>query len=105
MTIVAWTLSALGVVLLVVSAVGLFRLPDALTRQHAATKSTTLALGLVLLGVALEAGDPAVGLRVTLLLAVLLLTLPVASHLLARAAVREADRPAELHDARRVDPR
>ena len=46
---------ALGAVLLVVSALGLFRLRDALARQHAATKSATLALGLILVGVALRA--------------------------------------------------
>lgn len=104
MTAVALVVGGLGVLLLVVSAVGLFRLPDALTRQHAATKSTTLALGLVLLGVGLHAGEPAVWLRVGVLLAFLLLTLPVASHLLARSAVRQAYRPEELRDAPRIDP-
>lgn len=57
MSVFAFGLSALGIVLLLVAAVGLFRLPDALARQHAATKSVTLALGLVLAGAALHAGD------------------------------------------------
>ena len=38
-------LMLLGMVLLVIAAVGLLRLPDALSRQHAATKAATLALG------------------------------------------------------------
>jgi multicomponent Na+:H+ antiporter subunit G len=104
MSLAASVIAGLGALLLVVSAVGLFRLPDALARQHAATKSTTLALGLILLGVALEAGDPAVWIRVGLILALLLLTLPVASHLLARAAAREAYTPGALRDATPVDP-
>ena len=85
-----------GAVLLVVSAIGLFRLPDALARQHAATKSVTLALGLVLLGLALHQHgiDPshsgAWWSRVGAIMLLLLLTLPVASHMLARAAAREA---------------
>ena len=37
----------LGMVLLVIAAVGLLRLPDALSRQHAATKAATLALGVL----------------------------------------------------------
>ncbi len=104
MTAVAFALAGLGALLLVVSAVGLFRLPDALARQHAATKSTTLALGLILVGVGVASGDPAVWLRVGLLLAFLVLTLPVASHLLARAGTREGYRPEELRDAPRIDP-
>jgi len=104
-TLAALVIASIGVALLVVSALGLFRLPDALARQHAATKSTTLALGLILLGVALHAADPAVWLRVGLLLAFLVFTLPVASHLLARAATRRLHRPGELRDAPRADPR
>ena len=46
----------LGMVLLVIAAVGLLRLPDALSRQHAATKAATLALGVLLIGVGLKGG-------------------------------------------------
>lgn len=104
MTIAAFAVGAAGAILLVVSAVGLFRLPDALARQHAATKGTTLAVGLLLLGVGLHLNQPAVWLRVGLLLGFLVFTLPVASHLLARAATRQAYRPDELDAAPRVDP-
>jgi multicomponent Na+:H+ antiporter subunit G len=102
MSVVAFALAGLGVLLLAVSAVGLFRLPDALARQHAATKSATLALGLVLLGVALAAAEPAFALRVGLILVFLLVTLPVSSHLLARAAAREAYRAEDLRRAPRT---
>jgi multicomponent Na+:H+ antiporter subunit G len=103
-TAAALAFAGLGVALLLVSAIGLFRLPDALARQHAATKSTTLAVGLVLLGVALHRNELAVWLRVALLLGFLVFTLPIAAHLLARAAIRERYRPEELRDADRVDP-
>jgi multicomponent Na+:H+ antiporter subunit G len=83
-------LVALGSLLLVVSALGLFRLGDALARQHAATKSGTLAQGLILLGVALHENGLAWWWRVALLLFVLIVTLPVASQLLARAAVKSS---------------
>jgi len=90
MTAAAFVLVLLGVALLLVAAAGLFVLPDALARQHAATKSGTLALGLILLGAALYAGDFSWTLRVLAILVLLVVTLPVASHMLARAATREA---------------
>jgi len=93
----------LGVVLLVVSAIGLFRLPDALARQHAATKSTTLALGLILAGAAGVADGEGWWLRVAAIMLFLLATLPVASHVLARAAARETYDPKTLRDAERID--
>ncbi len=89
-------LIVLGLALLIVAAAGLFLLPDALSRQHAATKSGTLALGLVLIGAALVAPQPGWGWRVAAILALLLVTLPVASHMLARAAAREVYRREEL---------
>jgi len=89
MTLIALVLVALGVALLLVAAAGLFLLPDALARQHAATKSGTLALGLILIGSAFYAGDAGWTLRVLAILVLLVVTLPVASHMLARAATRE----------------
>lgn len=91
MNAAAWTLVALGAGLLVVAAAGVLRLPDALTRQHAATKAATLALGLMILGVAALQPSADWWPRLGLLLAVLLLTVPVASHALARAAAARSD--------------
>ncbi len=99
-----------GIALMIVAALGLFRLPDALARQHAATKSVTLALGLVLLGLALhqQGLDPALAgawwTRVAAILLLLLLTLPVASHMLARAAARESHSNEQLRASPRVEP-
>ncbi|GLT24298.1 hypothetical protein GCM10007933_37750 [Zoogloea oryzae] len=85
-------LMLLGMVLLVIAAVGLLRLPDALSRQHAATKAATLALGVLLIGVAIKGGGLDWALRALGIFVALLVTLPAASHLLARAALRERDR-------------
>lgn len=93
-----------GVVLLLVAAAGLFRLPDALSRQHAATKSVTLALGLILLGVALVARDARFSQKVSIIFLFVLLTVPSASHMLARAAARQTYTQRQLRDAPRVPP-
>jgi multicomponent Na+:H+ antiporter subunit G len=77
----------LGLGMLVVAAVGLFTLPDALSRQHAATKAGTLAVGFILLAVGLWNPSFAWWWRILAIMGLLMATLPVASHLLARAAV------------------
>lgn len=99
MSMLALVLVASGVLLLVLSALGLFLLPDALSRQHAATKAVTLSLGLLLAGVGTHMADGAWWGRIVVIVALLLLTLPVAAHMLARAAARHAYREQELRQA------
>lgn len=94
--VLASSLLLAGGALLVVAAWGVIRLPDALSRQHAATKAGTLAVALVCLGGMLMAGEVAWTVRFVAIVVFLLLTLPVASHLLARAAVREAGAEDEI---------
>lgn len=86
--------------MLLLAAWGVLRLPDALSRQHAATKAGTLAVALVCLGAMLAAGETGWTLRLLVILVFLLVTLPVASHLLARAAVREANAAKDIAAAR-----
>jgi multicomponent Na+:H+ antiporter subunit G len=88
-TLAGWLLIFLGCAVLLVAAAGLFRLADAVSRQHAATKAGTLGLGLILAGAALVGGDWAWGGRALAIGAILVATLPVASHMLARAAARQ----------------
>lgn len=89
MNLLGWGICALAVIILVIAAVGVLRLPDALARQHAATKAGTLAVSLFALGLALVAGEAAWTWRLLVLVAILLMTLPLASHALARAGVAE----------------
>ena len=88
-----WALCFLGVVVLLIAALGLLRLPDALARQHAATKAGTLGLGLLILGAGLASGRWDWAPRLLLLLVLLMVTLPLASHALARAAARSGPEP------------
>jgi multicomponent Na+:H+ antiporter subunit G len=88
MNIIASILLTLGGLFLLAAAWGVARLPDPLARQHAATKAGTLALLLIALGAAFAMPDPAWLWRLAALILFLMITLPVASHLLARAALR-----------------
>ena len=93
MTVMGWVFCFLGVLVLIIAGVGLLRLPDALARQHAATKAGTLGLGLLILGAGLAAGRWDWTPRLLLLLALLMVSLPLASHALARAAARSGPEP------------
>lgn len=101
----SWIASILviaGSVLLVIAAWGVIALPDALARQHAATKAGTLALAMVCAGAALAASQWEWTWRLVLIIGFLLATFPVASHLLARAAVRESRAIQDVSSARLV---
>jgi len=78
----------LGTFLMVVTALGLLRLPDVFCRMHAAGKAGTLGVVLLILGavVALAGTPDDVSIRGLLAVAFQFLTTPAATHLLARAA-------------------
>lgn len=80
----------LGAVLCVAASIGLLRFPDLLSRMHAATKPQVLGVLLVLLAVALTLRSVSVLTMVVLVAAFQLLTAPVASQMMSRAAVRTA---------------
>jgi multicomponent Na+:H+ antiporter subunit G len=78
----------LGALLAMVAAIGVLRLPDLLSRMHAATKPQVLGLVLVLLGLGFRLRDPgAIGILVLVGL-FQLLTTPVANHMVGRASLR-----------------
>ena len=88
MTTGVLSVAAVGIALMVVAGLGLLRMPDLPTRMHASSKAGTLGAALVLLAVALHFGEAAITVRALLICAFLLLTAPVASHVIARAAYR-----------------
>jgi multicomponent Na+:H+ antiporter subunit G len=78
----------IGSIFCLVAALGLVRLPDTLTRMHAATKAGTLGAGLLMIAEALFYRQLGISLRAATVIALLLLTAPVAAHLIARASYR-----------------
>lgn len=84
--LVAGIIILIGALFSLVAGIGLFRLPDIFVRMHAATKAGTLGAGLVLLAIAVDSQDIGVITRAIAGLGFLLLTAPVAAHLLGRAA-------------------
>jgi len=77
-----------------IAAIGVLRFPDLYTRLHAASKAGAVGGGMVLLAVALVSFDGAIAMRALLGIGFLLLTTPVAAHLLARAHYQSQGRSA-----------
>lgn len=67
---------------------GVLRMPDILIRMHASSKAGTLGAGLILAAVAVAFGELGVVTRALAAIAFLLLTAPVAAHMIGRAAYR-----------------
>lgn len=86
--ILAGILLLLGSLLCFMAAVGIVRLPDPLIRMHAATKAGTLGVGLLVVAEAVFYQQLGISLRAATIILLLLLTTPVAAHLIGRAAYR-----------------
>jgi len=79
-------LLVLGSLFSFVAALGMLRLPDTVIRMHAATKAGTFGAGLILIGDAFFYAELGITLRALATITFLLLTAPVAAHLIGRAA-------------------
>jgi multicomponent Na+:H+ antiporter subunit G len=86
--VVGAMLVVLGALLALAAAVGLLRLPDVVSRMHAATKPQTAGLVLVVLGTALLLRTSADVWMLLLVGAFQLITAPVTAHLVGRLAYR-----------------
>ncbi len=84
--IISGIILLVGAFFVLVAAVGLIRLPDLLMRMHATTKAGTLGAGLILLAVAFTYGDVAVIAMVVATIIFIVLTAPVAAHMIGRSA-------------------
>jgi multicomponent Na+:H+ antiporter subunit G len=87
------TLILLGLFFLIVSAIGMVRLPDVYTRSHALGITDTLGVGLVLSALAFHQGLTIDAVKTVLILVLLYHLNPVISHATVRAALRAGQKP------------
>ncbi len=80
------TLMFSGSFFALVAAIGLLRMPDLFMRLSATTKAATLGIALVLTAVAFYFNQTGVTGRVIAIIAFVVLTAPVAAHMIGRAA-------------------
>ena len=74
-----------GALFMLVGSLGVLRMPDLFLRMSASTKAATLGTSSLLIAVALHFGEIGVASRATATIVFLLLTAPVAAHMLGRA--------------------
>ena len=96
-------LIVIGILLCLVAAIGLIRLPDVLSRMHAATKPQTLGLLVLLTGLGMSLRDLRVLGLLILIGALQLLTAPISAHLVARTAYRTRQFRTDLTDPDQLD--
>lgn len=80
-----------GALFILVAAIGLVRLPDLLTRIHAATKATSFGLLFILAGLAIHFGSWVIIIKSLLLVIFIYLTAPLAASVIARSSESEED--------------
>jgi len=83
---VAGILIVIGAIFTLVASIGLLRLPDLYTRMHAASKAGTLGSCVMLIALAVQSQDLAISTRALAGVIFFLMTVPISSHLLAKAA-------------------
>lgn len=85
----------LGTFFIVMAAIGVVRFPDAYTRAHASSKSATLGILFILIGVFVHFwhvdGEP--NMRILLGIIFIFLTGPIGGHMLTRAAYFSGVKP------------
>ena len=85
-------LAAIGVVFMLISAVGLLRLPDVFSRMHAAGKASTVGVSCLLLAAGVHFWNQDLFFRMLLLIALIFATAPISTSAMARAAYKTGSR-------------
>ena len=88
MNVACIILLSLGVLFLLLGAIGIVRFPDCYTRMHAAGKCDTLGALLVVCGLAFYHGVSLESAKILFIAVFIFLTSPTATHAIARAALR-----------------
>ena len=79
----------IGIIFILISAIGIIRMPDVYTRMSAVTKAVTLGVGFILVGVIIHFNDTSVFIKATIIFYFLLFSLSVAAHVIGLAAYND----------------
>ena len=96
--VLSWACLVAGGAFCVIGAVGLLRMPEFFARIHAASVTDTLGAGLILAGLALQAGFTLVTVKLAMIGVLILFTSPTATHALAKAGLARGLKPLLAED-------
>lgn len=85
----------IGALFMLIGALGILRFPDLYMRVSASTKASTLGAGFALMALAVHFNDLGITMRAGATIIFLVITGPVAAHLISRAAYFVGIRPWE----------
>lgn len=85
MPVIISALALLGSSFILIAAVGIVRMPDLFLRLQVTSKASVLGLTCILLAVALYFANAEVAIRAGVIICFIVMTIPVATHMLARA--------------------
>ncbi len=89
----SWVCLVTGGAFCIVGGIGLIRMPDFFTRMHAASVTETLGAGLILFGLALQAGWTLITAKLLVIGLLILFASPSATHALVKAALARGLKP------------
>ncbi len=79
------SLAIIGSIFILIASIGIVRMPDLFMRLQVTSKASVLGLTCILLALAMHFSNPVVTIRVGVIICFIVLTIPVATHMLARA--------------------
>lgn len=83
--VISMFLLVVGCLFFLISAIGVIKFPDSFSRMHAASKASSLGMGLILLSAVLHFESWSATLKAGFAILFIFLTTPVAAHILGRA--------------------
>lgn len=89
----SWILLLGGSAMMLIGAIGMYRLPDVYTRMHGAGIIDTLGAAMIIAGLMVQTGFTLVTVKLGLIVLFLLFTSPTTTHALAGAALAEGVLP------------
>ena len=93
----------LGSIFVLIASIGVMRFRDAYQRMHAATKAGAFGGAILAISAGIHFNEPLVWVKVTLMITFFYSTMPVAAHLIARAARHAGVKPVPDTDTKRLD--
>ncbi len=101
--IVTFLCLAAGSVSMLIGAYGLLKMPDVFARMHAAGMVDTLGLGLIMIGLIIQAGITLITFKLFLIIVFVLYTSPAVTHALAHACLANGVKPMVNHSSKEGD--
>ncbi|NQT29370.1 MAG: monovalent cation/H(+) antiporter subunit G [Candidatus Saganbacteria bacterium] len=93
MIIIAYFFFGLGIFFMVFGVLGILRFPDLYTRIHPAGKAGTAGVLSIFIGLIIYSGFSPLSLRIILIALFIVITSPLASHAITRAAIESRIKP------------